>query len=51
MDDEDEAAILLAGLSGKQFEDFEDSIFSNIDKGDQYEWDAKPKVRFRENVV
>ena len=44
-DEEDEAAIVLAGMNGEVIEGIEPSVFDSIIKGDDYKWDAKPKVK------
>ena len=44
MDEDDEAAILLAGLGGGRVKDYDDAIFRDIEKGEDYQWDRKPQV-------
>lgn len=43
LDPEDEAAILLAGMHGNKAD--EDSLFARIERGIDYNWNAKPKKR------
>ena len=44
MEKDDEAAILLAGMSGSKLNDYDDAIFQAINRGDCYPWDRHPKV-------
>ena len=45
MEEEDEAAILLAGLSGAKFKNYEDALFTGIHRGKNFNWDTDPEVR------
>jgi len=43
-DEEDEAAMMLAGQSGKEFAEFDSAIFESIHRGEDFVWCQKPKV-------
>ena len=43
-DDEDEAAIVIAGMNGAKIDGIEPSVFDSIDRGVDFKWDEKPKV-------
>ena len=42
--EDDKTIIMLAGMGANDIEDYETSIFENIDRGIDYQWDVLPKV-------
>ena len=41
----DREILALYGLDGKQFDDTEQHIINNLDRGTNFEWDKMPMVR------